>query len=383
MRSVLVDRTELHRLARSQGALRHVATLVARGITPGEVFKTIVAELGSLLAADSTAISRYENDQTATVMAWWNDPDTPALTPPFTARWPIGVDSSAAVVLRTGSAVRKSKSTFSGEIGAWARSQGICHIVSGPVWVEGRLWGEVAVMFRCEVPPPPDTEARLGDFVELVGCTIAQAKSRADLIDSRARVIAASDATRRRIERDLHDGVQQHLISLKFELNAAEADLPPGQDGVRERLSSTGEGLTNVIAELQEICRGLHPAVLTRAGLKAALETLARRTPVPVELHVNVPDSLPEQVQVTLYYIVSEALNNVTKHADASTVRIEVEHDNSDVRLLVEDDGKGGAVFGPGSGLIGLKDRVEAVEGVVRLQSPVGEGTTLDVTIPT
>jgi len=381
-RSAQVDQTEFDRLTRSQGALRHVAMLVARGVSPTEAFKTVAAELGSLLGADCAMINRYENDQTATVVACWSDPRAPNVITPFAGRWPLGHDTAAAMVLRTGGPIRKNSETFVGDIGDWARAHRIKHLVSGPVWVEGYLWGEVAVLFRHAAPPPPDTEERMGDFVELVACTIAQAKSRADLIDSRARVIAASDAARRRIERDLHDGVQQHLVSLKFDLHAAESALPPGQEDLRQRLTNTGENLSCVISELQEICRGLHPAILTKSGLTSALEALARRAPLPVELHADLPASVPEQVQVAVYYTVSEALTNAVKHAHASSVRVELGHQDHEVRLSVRDNGLGGAVVGQGSGLLGLKDRVEAVQGTLRLRSPAGEGTSLQVTIP-
>jgi signal transduction histidine kinase len=288
VRALVADRTELRRLARAQGALRHVAMLVARGISPPEAFRAIAAELGTLVRADCTAINRYELDQSATVVAHWSDPKSPDVIAPLGGRWPIGSDTAAAAVRRTGEPTRRRSEHISGEMGQWARSYGIGHIVCCPIWVEGRLWGEIAVMFRGDSPPPHGTEERLNDFVELVACTIAQAKSRADLIDSRARVIAASDATRRRIERDLHDGVQQHLTSINFDLRAAASAVPPDQAELKRQLSSTADDLSVVLSELQEIARGLHPAVLSKTGLDAALKLLARRSPVPVDLAANV-----------------------------------------------------------------------------------------------
>jgi signal transduction histidine kinase len=382
VRCVLADRVELHRLAESQGALRRVATLVARGVSPPQAFKTVAGELGALIGADYTAINRYERDRTATVVTSWSDPNVPDAVRPVGGRWPIGSDTAAAVVLRTGKATRITSNSIGSEIGTWTRSYGIGHVVSCPIWVEGRLWGEMAVMFRGQSPPPPDTEERLGDFVELVACTIAQAKSRADLIDSRARVIAASDATRRRIERDLHDGVQQHLVSIGFDLRAAEATVSAGQADLKQRLSNTAEELAGILSELQEISRGLHPAVLSKSGLDAALKMLARRSPVPVELHEHLSDRLPEQVEVTIYYIVCEALTNVLKHANASTVRVDLEKQERRICLSIRDDGCGGADLECGSGLIGLNDRVEALEGAMQVESPAGEGTSLRITIP-
>jgi signal transduction histidine kinase len=381
-RSAWADRVQLRRLAESQGALRRVATLVARGISPPQAFKTVAGELGTLIGADYTAINRYERDQTVTVVAAWSDPRVPDVITPLNGRWPIGSDTAAAAVLRTGKPIRITGSSIGNEIGAWTRSYGIGHIVSCPIWVEKRLWGEMAVMFRGSDPPPLDTEERLGDFVELVACTIAQAKSRADLIDSRARVIAASDSTRRRIERDLHDGVQQHLVSIGFDLRAAEESVPAGLDTLKLRLSNSAEELSGVLSELQEISRGLHPAVLSKSGLDAALKILARRSPVPVELHDHVSAALPEQVEVTVYYIVCEALTNVIKHANASVVHIDLERQGCALCLSISDDGVGGADVDGGSGLIGLNDRVEALEGEMKVASPAGEGTSLRITIP-
>jgi signal transduction histidine kinase len=238
------------------------------------------------------------------------------------------------------------------------------------------------IMFRDSEPPPVDTEARMRQFVELVGCTIAQAESRAELIASRARVVAASDAARRNIERDLHDGAQQHLISLGLELRAAEASVSPEQEELRQRLSETAQGLSGVLAELQEISHGLHPAILTRGGLEAALRALARRSPVPVKLHIHARRGLPEQIEVTIYYIVCEALTNVVKHANASVVRVDLDMQDDRLRLSIHDDGLGGAEIGRGSGLIGLTDRVAALDGTMQVTSPIGEGTSLLITIP-
>jgi signal transduction histidine kinase len=380
--SVCADRIELRRLAESQGALRHVATMVARGVSPPEAFRTVAGELGRLIGADYTAINKYEPDRTVTVVAHWSGPSVPDAITPLGGRWPIGTDTAAALVLRTGKPTRITSDKISSSIGTWVRSYGITHIVSCPVWVEGLLWGETAVMFRRTEPPPIDTEERLGDFVELVACTIAQAKSRADLMDSRARVIAASDATRRRIERDLHDGVQQHLVSIGYDLRSAEATTAPDQQELKRLLSTAADDLSGVLSDLQEIARGLHPAVLSKSGLDTALKMLARRSPVPVELHDDAPRPLPEQVQVAIFYVVSEALTNVLKHADASTVHIDLDGEDGEVRVTIHDDGHGGAELGEGSGLIGLKDRVEALSGTMLLASPTGVGTSLRVTIP-
>jgi signal transduction histidine kinase len=206
--------------------------------------------------------------------------------------------------------------------------------------------------------------------------------SHADLAESRARVVAASDETRRRIERDLHDGTQQRLVSLGLELRAAEAMVPPDQEELRTQLAHTAEGLSGAIEELQEISRGIHPAILSRGGLGPALKTLARRSAIPVELEVDADHRLPEPIEAATYYVVSEALTNAAKHSQATVVQVAVANDGGAVRASVRDDGVGGAAPGGGSGLIGLRDRVEALGGAIEIDSPSGSGTWVRVTIP-
>jgi signal transduction histidine kinase len=388
-RSLVTHGTELRRLAEENRrvvedheALRRVATLVARGASPPEVFRTVACETGGLLRADYTAINRYEPDRTVSVLAHWSDPNVPDIPAPFGGRWPMGNDSAPAVVRETGAPARRAMESVTGKIGAWYSSHGITYVVACPIRVEDRLWGAMSILFRGSEPPPEDTEDRMRQFVELVGCTIAQAESRAELIASRARVVASSDAARRRIERDLHDGAQQHLISLALELRATEAGLLPEQEELRQRLSTTSQGLSGVLAELQEISHGLHPAILTHGGLNAALTALARRSRVPVEFHIHVRRRLPEQIEATIYYIVCEALTNVVKHANASVVHVDLTMEDERFRLSIRDDGHGGADLGRGSGLVGLTDRVAALDGTMQVTSPIGEGTSLLITIP-
>ncbi|MGE5136538.1 MAG: CHASE3 domain-containing protein [Gemmatimonadota bacterium] len=212
---------------------------------------------------------------------------------------------------------------------------------------------------------------------------VANSESRAQLAASRARVVAAADETRRRIERDLHDGTQQRLISLALDLRTAAARLPAGQEEIGRQWTRTAHGLTDVVDELREIARGLHPAILERGGLGPALRALARRSAVPADLSLHLGGGrLPERVEVAAYYVVSEALTNVAKHAHASAVRVEARLDGAVLRLLVRDDGAGGADPGRGSGLIGLSDRVEALGGRIEVSSPPGGGTSLLAVIP-
>jgi signal transduction histidine kinase len=229
---------------------------------------------------------------------------------------------------------------------------------------------------------PPDTEQRMTGFTELIATAIANADSRAELTASRARVVAAADETRRRIERDLHDGTQQRLISLALAVRAAEAKVPPGLDDLRAELARTATGLAGAVEDLQEISRGIHPAILSQGGLGAALKALARRAAVPVELEARLPVRLPEPVEVAAFYVVSESLTNATKHSQASVVRVAVDAGDSVVELVIRDDGVGGADPDRGSGLIGLKDRVAALGGTLEIASTPGGGTTLVARIP-
>jgi signal transduction histidine kinase len=211
---------------------------------------------------------------------------------------------------------------------------------------------------------------------------IANAESRAALAASRARIVAAADEARRQIEHDLHDGTQQQLVSLGLELRAAQAIEPPGVDELKAQLARTERGLSAVLEELREISRGIHPAILSKGGLEQALRALARRSAVPVELDLRSVRRLPEPVEVGAYYVASEALTNAAKHAHASVVHVELEARDAIVLLVIRDDGVGGADPGQGSGLVGLRDRIEALGGTLEIASPAGSGTTLRIKIP-
>jgi signal transduction histidine kinase len=226
---------------------------------------------------------------------------------------------------------------------------------------------------------PEDTETRLAGFTELVATAIANAGAQAEVTASRARVVAAADQARRRIERDLHDGAQQRLVTLALRLRAAQATAPPELSG---QLDEAVADATGALDELRETARGIHPVILAESGLRPALKTLARRSPVPVDLKIHADERLPEPVEVSAYYVVAEALTNAAKHARASAIGVEAEIDNDLLRVTVRDDGVGGARLGGGSGLAGLKDRVEALGGRIVLHSPRGAGTTLRAELP-
>jgi signal transduction histidine kinase len=222
----------------------------------------------------------------------------------------------------------------------------------------------------------------MADFTDLVTTSIANAAARDELLASRARIVAAADDARRRIERDLHDGAQQRLVALGLELRAAEACVPDELQPLKERIAGLVTTVAGVCAEVQEISRGLHPAILSKGGLATALKTLARRSAVAVELDVHVDQRLPDAVEVGAYYVVAEALTNAAKHARASVIEACAEATSTHLRLVIRDDGIGGAAAGNGSGLTGLVDRVEALGGKMTIQSPPGSGTSLLVTIP-
>jgi signal transduction histidine kinase len=361
---------ELRLLVGEQAALRRVATLVARAVPPAEVFDAVCLEVAGLLDAPVTRLLRCESDGTATVLAGRGE-----LLGPVQVGVPLAVDPDnvVAAVCRTSRAARVE--SVEGVLG-------IVAAVAGPVVVEGRLWGVMTAAWMYSGRPADGAEERLAQFTELVATAIANADSRVELAASRARVVAAADETRRRIERDLHDGTQQRLVTLALDLRSAEASVPSELVELKEQLARTADGLAAAVDDLQEISRGIHPAIISQGGLGPALKALARRSPVPVQLDVSVHQQLTESTQVALYYVVSEALTNVAKHAGASVVRVHLTAEDAVARLSIGDDGVGGADPGRGSGLIGLRDRIEALGGRIEIASPSGKGTAVRVEIP-
>jgi signal transduction histidine kinase len=263
------------------------------------------------------------------------------------------------------------------------RAWGLRSSVGAPIGVEGRLWGVIVVGSTSEAFLPADIEARLAGFAELVATAIASADAQAALTASRARIVAAADTSRRRIERDLHDGAQQRLVSLALQLRSgAQASPRPGADALAAQMDLVADGLIGVLDELREIARGLHPAILAEGGLRPALKTLARRSAVPVRLEIGVDGWLPEPIELAAYYVVAEALTNAAKHASATVIDVHVQDGGGVLHVRVQDDGRGGADPTRGTGLIGLTDRVEALGGRISLHSPPGAGTTMQVTLP-
>src|SRR6476660_1358482 len=371
-----------HALAELQAALRRVATLVARGVTPGEVYAAVATELARCLGMYYSALWRYEPDGAATLLAARDD-DPGLKKMPVGARFSLEGDSVPAMVLRTGRPARlDSYEKAAGSIAARLRDLGLRAAVGAPIVVDGRVWGAAIVGSSRPEPLPPDTEARVVDFTDLVATAIANAQAHAELTASRARIVAAADDARRRLERDLHDGAQQRLVSLGLQLLAVEDSIPSHLPAVKGQVSDIIAGLLAANQELRELSHGLHTTILSRGGLRPAITSLARRSAVPVELDLDVESRLPERVEVTTYYVAAEALTNAAKHAHASTVTLSVAADACGVRLSVQDDGVGGADLGNGSGLSGLKDRVEALGGGMQISSINQRGTTLIAEMP-
>jgi signal transduction histidine kinase len=379
------SRAGLSRLAEEPAALRRVATLVARGAPSEEVFAAVTEEVGRLLGTGLAGMARYESNDTVTVLATWAAEGGHGGPHPLVpGPWPLEGGDLASMISRTGQPVRiDDYHGVPGRIAAFVREElGIRSSAGSPIVVEGRLWGALFVHSKQIQPLPRDTESRLTGFTELVGTAIANAEGRAALAASRARVVAAGDETRRRIERDLHDGIQQRLVSLGLELRAAQDTMPPQLGELAGALARVTEGLASVIDELREISRGIHPAILSEGGLEPALTALRRRSAVPVELDLHTDRRLPEPVEVAAYYVVSEALTNAAKHAHASVVNVELDAHDAILQLAIRDDGIGGADPGRGSGLVGISDRVEALGGTLHVTSSAGSGTTLLIEVP-
>jgi PAS domain S-box-containing protein len=373
------DVTDSRRAGEEQAALRRVATLVAKGVAPAEVFDAVVGEMHLLLDADNTRLLRYEPDNTVTVVAARSEPGVEI--PPWT-RYPVEGQSVTGRVWRTRRAVRLD--SFEGPPGSISdvlRRLGIRSAAGAPVLVQDRLWG-VMIAAWVKHQQDPGIEDRIAHFTELVATAISNAQARADLAASRTRIVTTSDQARRRIERDLHDGAQQRLVSLGLGLRAAREAVPPDQAELRRELARVADGVAGVLEELRELSQGIHPAVLAMGGLGPALRMLARRSAVPVQLDIGTLARLPDPVEVAAYFVVSEALANAAKHARASLVKVRVEVRGGLLKLGIGDDGVGGADPSRGSGLIGLTDRVEALGGTISVSSHSGTGTQILAELP-
>jgi signal transduction histidine kinase len=373
------SQSELANLLVEQAALRRVATLVAEGTPPEKVFPAVNEEVGRLLDVDGTRLMRYEADGTATFVASWGEP---TIVPAGT-RITLDGRNIGSLVRSSGRPARiEDYADAPGSAAAIARERGVRSAVGAPITVEGRLWGAMVAFSKADKPLPSGIELRLADFTDLVGTAIANTQARVDLTVSRARMVSATDDIRRRIERDLHDGTQQRLVSLVLNVRNAQSSVPDTQPELRTELADIADGLVVALDDLREISRGIHPAVLAKGGLGPALKALTRRSALPVKLDTNLDGRLPDHVEVAGYYVVAEALTNAAKHARPTAIWVAADVVDGCLRLTVRDDGIGGADPANGSGLTGLTDRVEALGGTITVHSPPGEGTTLQVWLP-
>jgi signal transduction histidine kinase len=371
----------LRALVGEQAALRRVATLVASGAEPLEVFACVCAEVGGVLDVGSTNLTRFEAEGTQTVVGAWSVAGTPGS--PVGSEIPFSDNSATWKVFRTGRPARIDD--FTGLEGEWpetVRARGVASAIAAPITVNGNLWGTVVASSGERNSLPAGTEERIADFAELVSDALASADAREQLAASRARIVEAADAERRRIERNLHDGAQQRLVSLALALRSAEARLRGDPEGAERLLARAREELALALEELRALAHGIHPGILSDRGLGAALEQLAARAPLPVEVSALPAKRFPDQVEVAAYYLVAEGVTNAAKHSQASFVGVRAIQVDDRALIEVSDDGVGGAQLGTGTGLRGLADRFEALGGGLDIWSPRDAGTTLAGQIP-
>jgi signal transduction histidine kinase len=367
-------------MSKQEAALRRIATLVAQSAPPPEIFAAVTREVGALCGADLARMERYEPDGTVTGVAAWS---RLGVHLSVGTRLPLVGPSIARRVQETGTSQRIR--TFEGADGVIAREAqeiGIRSSVGCPITVGGHLWGVIAASTRSSDPFPANTESMIGDFAELSATAVANADSAEKLAASRARVVATADETRRRFERNLHDGAQQRLVAASIYLRGALDAMPPELSATRVDLEKVLNELGESLNELREISRGLHPAKLAEGGLGPALRNLARRSPIPVQVQVTSTNRYQPPLEMAAYCLVSEALTNAAKHAAATQAIVSVDQQDDRIMLCVRDDGVGGADPRGGSGLVGLRDRIEAFGGSIEIISPAGKGTEITASLP-
>jgi signal transduction histidine kinase len=367
---------QLEALLAEQAALRRVATLVAGDPPPRRLFQAVCQEVGRVLGVESANLTRFEDDGTQTVVGAWAADGAPFF--PRGERFPIDGETVTGKLRRSGRPERVDDYTgVRGELVKLLRAAGIESAVGAPVKVAGRTWGGIVASSGRPRAFPEGTEYRLADFAELVTAALANVDAREQLAASRARIVQAGYDERRRLGRDLHDGAQQELVSAVISLRLAQRRWGQAPDEARQLVAEALDHMELGIHDLRELAAGIHPSILTDRGLSAALEALATRSPMPVELGQVPPERLPAPVETSAYFVVAEALTNAAKHARCSHAYVGVQVENGSATVEVHDDGVGGADPRAGSGLRGLADRVSALGGRLEIESPVGEGTTV------
>ena len=367
---------ELRALAEEQAALRRLAELAAREVSVPEVLDAVAREASRVAGVGFGMVLSFGPDGGTRIEALAGAPENFAVG----MRAPGEGDGSAWRVWRTGRAARVDD--LGAMSGLWPRMAarfGFSSSAAAPMRVDESLWGALVVVAR-DAPLPQGLEDHLASFCEIAGTVIAAVENKAKLRASRARVVATADETRRRVQRDVHDGAQQRLVHTIVTLKLARDAVADGRDPA----ALVDEALRNAERanrDLRDVVRGILPAALTVRGLAAGLESLVEDLAVPVTLDVAAP-RLPPALETTAYFVVAEALTNVVKHAGASHAEVAVRLDGATLVLDVGDDGVGGAEPARGTGLIGLLDRVEAGDGTLTLISPMGGGTTVHVELP-
>jgi signal transduction histidine kinase len=363
-------------LLAEQAALRRVATLVAGDLDASRLFNGVCEEVGRVLGVDSANIARFEDDCTQTVVGAWGASGAPHF--PVAERVPLDGETVTGKLQRSGRPERVDDySGVRGELVKRLRAQGIKSAVGAPIIVAGKTWGAIVASRPHPRAFPEGAEHRLADFAELVTAAVANVDAREQLAASRARIVQTSYEERRRLGRDLHDGAQQELVGAVMSLKLAQRRLARAPSEAGALLDEALEHMESGIRELRELAAGIHPSILTDRGLGAALEALAARSPMPVELLEVPPQRLPAPVETSAYFVVAEALTNAAKHARCTHVEVAVRVGEGAVTVEVRDDGVGGANPSAGSGLRGLADRVSALGGTLEIEGPAGEGTTV------
>ncbi len=367
---------KLEALLAQQAALRRVATLVVSDPVPARLFEGVCEEVGRVLSVESVGVIRFEDDGTGTIVGYWAAGGAPTFQ--TGERLPLDGETVSAKLRRSGRSQRVDDYTgVHGDLVKRLRATGIASAVGAPVTVAGRTWGGIIASSGRPHAFPDGAENRLADFAELVTASLANVDAREQLASSRARIVEAGDEERRRLGRDLHDGAQQELVGAVISLKLAQRRLAQDPDEANALMKEALEHVESGIRDLRELAAGIHPSVLTDRGLSAALEGLATRSLIPVQLGQLPPGRLPTPVETSAYFVVAEALTNATKHARCSLVQVGVRVDTGSATVEVHDDGIGGAAPSAGSGLRGLADRVSALGGRLEIESPAGEGTTV------